>query len=412
MSQGKRSGSFPAPVGMGRRPYRGWHRLLSLLLATWCGLSLALLGIILAVGAGHGIYNAVLETAVLGTKGIPELVGALTVDAVLVFVALLFGVAFGRFLLRTLPPRLSGARRPAAFLVVGALAVVTLALPVFLSVVVLLPSTDLPPAARPKLIVLTWLRFGVLSVVWLSGAVGPLLLRHVTPRAFLDRPFVLFLRRFSAFSDRAVISLVLKQAPPWTPIVFLTPTRSQPSDWSPLLVGFAGMKVRYPLASAPIVLCANDTDWQRTAEELIARAETILIDTSEGSGSMTTEVELIGRAGRWPDTICLRQAGRGATPDTDAMQFPLDVRVIAYVKSWARAIPRMALGLVVMVFSFGGFVFFLPGMLAASLAPWATVPLFVLGGLVAVAVYVALFAVPSIDGRASKRLQRLLQRTA
>jgi hypothetical protein len=43
---------------------------------------------------------------------------------------------------------------------------------------------------------------GLCTILWATGAVGPLLVRHRRPRAFLESPFVLFLRRFSTFSDR------------------------------------------------------------------------------------------------------------------------------------------------------------------------------------------------------------------
>ena len=95
---------------------------------------------------------------------------------------------------------------------------------------------------------------GVSVMIWVFGASGPLLLRHRKPRRLLDRPFVLFLRRFSTFADRAVIAMVLRQAPSGMPVVFLTPTRSQPGDWDPFVVGFAGMKLWHPFRSVPIVL--------------------------------------------------------------------------------------------------------------------------------------------------------------
>jgi hypothetical protein len=204
--------------------------------------------------------------------------------------ALSSGVPFGRFLIRVLPPRFSGARRTVAFWIVGALAILVIIWDLrFVMAALTLGSSDLLPA------IIALALFCVPPAAWLLGATGPLVLRHRHPRAFLDRPYVLFLRRFSTFSDRSILGLVLRQAPAGKPIVFLTSARSQPGDWNPFLVGFAGMKLWHPFRSVPIMLRANDADWQQVAEELIARASTILIDTSEGSGSITTEVELIGQ---------------------------------------------------------------------------------------------------------------------
>ncbi len=205
-------------------------------------------------------------------------------------------------------------------------------------------------ATLDRLVILAGLPGSALfAIVWATGAVGPLVLRHRRRRAFLDRPFVLFLRRFSTFSDRTVIALILRQAKAGVPIVFLTPTRSRPKDWDPFIVGFAGLKLMHPLSSVPMVLRARDDDWQRVADELIRRAQTILVDTSEGSGAIQTEAEMIAKAGRWLDTVCLRHTA----PPTASGQDPLDAftkaRCIDYSKSWMRALPRLVISLLITI---------------------------------------------------------------
>jgi hypothetical protein len=69
------------------------------------------------------------------------------------------------------------------------------------------------------------------AVLWAIAATGLLIRHHYKRRAFLERPFVLFLRRFSTFSDRAVVAVILRQAAYNVPVVFLTPTLSRPGDW-------------------------------------------------------------------------------------------------------------------------------------------------------------------------------------
>jgi hypothetical protein len=144
----------------------------------------------------------------------------------------------------------------------------------FLAVAAIDASTATPD--RAVALVKTSLASVLPAMLWTTGAIGPLIVHHRKPRAFLKRPFVLFLRRFSTFSDRAVVALVLKQTASSVPVVFLTPTLSRPGDWDPFLVGFAGAKLSHPWQSAPIVLRARDEDWRRAADELIRRAQTIL----------------------------------------------------------------------------------------------------------------------------------------
>lgn len=300
------------------------------------------------------------------------------------------GVPFGRFLVRALPPDVSGARRPAVFWIAGVLALVA---PSFISLTlaVLIGGAQTPPSDAASTPAGTP---GVFTLAWLAGATGPLVLRHLSPRRFLDQPFVLFLRRFSTFSDRAVTSVVVRLARPGRPIVFLTPTHSQPNDWSPVLVGFEGMKALHPFRSVPIVLRAKDEDWQRAAEELIARADLILLDISEVGGSMGIEADLIQRAGRWPDTICLRQMTRGATPASETMRLPLDVLVISYVKSWARELP-------------GAARLRQCALLGAFLVGMGMWGLLIFTGIVIVAI--AHFAMPTIDPRTRETLRQLIQ---
>jgi hypothetical protein len=185
--------------------------------------------------------------------------------------------------------------------------------------------------------------FVLFAVLWATGAVGPLILRHPKPRAFLYRPFVLFLRRFSTFADRTVVALILRQAKAGVPVVFLTPTRSRPKDWDPFLVGFAGLRLLHPLRSVPMVLRARDDDWQRTADELIDRAQTILVDISEGSGALGTEAEMIDKSRRWSDAVCLRNTASTLGSGQDRVGAFGNARCIDYSKSWSQALPRLAI---------------------------------------------------------------------
>jgi hypothetical protein len=186
-------------------------------------------------------------------------------------------------LLRAAPPHLSGKIR-----------IIPLGLLILIASGTALVIADLLPELHIYLS--DQLLFVGSTVVWLAGALILVGSRQLRPRAFLDKPFVLYLRRFSTSSDRAVISVVLKASPSGVPVVFLTPTRTRAGDWNPFLIGFAGIRVRNPFRSTPIILRAKDDEWEGAAEELIHHARLIIIDMSEGSGAIQMEIALISKA--------------------------------------------------------------------------------------------------------------------
>ena len=249
------------------------------------------------------------------------------------------------------------------------------------------------------------------SILWATGAVGPLLVRHRRPRAFLESPFVLFLRRFSTFSDRTIVALVLRQAKAGVPVVFLTPTHSRPKDWDPFVVGFAGLKLQHPLRSVPMILRARDDDWQRAAEELISRAQTIVVDMSEGSVALQTETEMIESAGRWRDTVCLRRILPGAKSIQDSPGVLSNAHSIDYSKSWTRALPRLAISLPIVIMAAFLIMMTINGV-ARFLNSWITalVHLFSLVlGLALVILFLSIFWRPAVSRNAKIELRSVLR---
>jgi hypothetical protein len=289
----------------------------------------------------------------ISTRRLHEIAVALIALCLGGIVVFALGVAFGRFLLRAMPPYLLGGTwRQVAIIAVS---VCVPLIGIFIFGMLLSVTLGIVAAARETTtwdqpLVFAGVAVGTLFfILWVAGAVGPLILRHGRPQAFLDRAFVLFLRRFSTFSDRTVEALILRQAKAGVPVVFLTPTHSKPRDWDPFLVGFAGLKLLHPLRSVPMVLRARDDDWQRAADELIGRAQTILVDISEGSAALRIEAEMIEKAGRWSDTVCLRQTAPAARSGQESLGAFGNARCIDYLKSWTLALPRLAISLLIVL---------------------------------------------------------------
>jgi hypothetical protein len=372
-------GRSPETANSARSGFSIGARFLSYLSATWCGsVPLLLAGLWTA-----GFINLIPGFCphLISTHRLHELAVALIALCVGGIVVFALGVAFGRFLLRAMPPYLLGGTRRRQVAII-AVSVCSPLIGIFIFVMLLGVTLGIVAGARETTtwdqpLIFAGVAVGALFfILWVAGAVGPLILRHGRPQAFLDRPFVLFLRRFSTFSDRAVVALILRQAKAGVPVVFLTPTHSKPRDWDPFLVGFAGLKLLHPLGSVPMLLRARDDDWQRAADELIGRAQTILVDISEGSAALRIEAEMIDKAGRWSDTVCLRRTAPAAVNGQEPLGAFGKARCIDYSKSWREALPKLAISLllvllaafVIAVFTifWGGLVLYLIGVLPSE----------------------------------------------
>jgi hypothetical protein len=381
-------------------------KLLSYLSAAWCAIAIIVVGTLLISSSG----SQVLETMAHPGSNIAELAGELCgLGLVSGFIVLVSGLALGRFVLRALPPRFLEGHRPGWFGTIRAIVLcIFLGGLLVLGVSVFLVASRIDAATSKPLDETALASIGasaVLAMICTCCAMGPLILRHWKPRAFLDRPFVLFLRRFSTFSDRTVIALVLKQAPSGVPVVFLTPKLSRPGDWDPFVVGFVGLKVLHPWKSVPIVLRASDDDWRPAADELIRRAQTILLDTSETSSALRTEVEMIDNANRWSDTVCLRLLARNAGPGEDLLGYPLRARIIDYRKSWVRALPRMVIGLVIVQLTSVLLSIPLSVLTPGFMHPLALILILIAG----TSAYYSVFVRPTINREAKLSLKTALQ---
>jgi hypothetical protein len=384
-----------------QRHYGVTTKLLSYFSGASCGLSLLAISMFLTGAVGKVSSKLLFDPVFNPVYDLYGILGTLIAVGIGGLFVLGLGIASGRFLLRALPPTIwdQGGRGwfwSVVFYIafIGVYICGTLA--------VLAMDTDSQPvvfapvfAMEPKILLV-----GVLYIiVWTVGVIGLLIHRHHRPRAFLDRPFALFLRRFSTFSDRAVIALILQQAANKVPIVFLTPTFSQPRDWDPYLVGFAGLKLWHPWRSAPIITRTRDAAWQDAADELIRRAHTILLDISDTSSALRTETEMLDKTGRWSDTVCLRLL----VPNPGSGGNFSGVRTIDYKKSWVRALPRMVIGLLlVFLAAFSAIPAVLAFSVSAPILGWAAM-------VIAPAYYYAAFVRPSINRKAKVALKTILR---
>ena len=279
----------------------------------------------------------------------------------LIFIACPFlfipGLAVGRFLLRLYPPALSGKWRK-----VKSIGILILFL-YFYAVVWsffdnALEGLNIMPHIHPLVarvgesFLYFWLAKIYSNLGWLiplSGLVTPIFLRHWALRKSLKKPYVLFLRRFSSYADRAINNFILKGTPAGRPVAFLTATHSRAGDWNPYLVGFSGIKLQRLIRSIPIIVRSTDEDWEEAAKELIQKSKKIVIDLSEGSGPIETEINMIKQAARWSDTVILiaKEKANGKELEQCEHFAAKGANIVAYTKSWRKATPKLFFGLLV-----------------------------------------------------------------
>lgn len=250
-----------------------------------------------------------------------------------IVLSIYLGIAFGRFLLRAVPPRLSETASKRSAL-----------LPIFIVF-----TLCVGPAFFRSLWAYQKPVEAVPFMLWCVCGLYPVYLRHRGVQSLLNQPFVLFLRRFSTVSDRAIVELVLKHTPIGQPVLFLTPTRSLPSDWNPLLVAFAGLKLLGPVRSIPMVLRASDDKWQTVARELIRRANLIVYDTTERGAAIDAEGWMIVRERQEKHTLCVRNESIGGTGELEQRIVLGGGKLITYEWRWHTAARRLLVGLLAFV---------------------------------------------------------------
>ncbi len=330
------------------------------------------------------------------TDDLATLLGSATAHIILLIPIVYFGAACGRFALRVAPPLLTGRVRFGA-LILTFLPLLLLTLYPITFLLFFFGSNE--PLQAKQTAAIDFAAFSILSLIWFGAFSFPLIKRHLKPLSFLQRPYVLFLRRFSKFSDRTVINLVLRQTPATKPVVFLVAPHSRMGDWNPFLVGFAGMKLLHPLRSVPLCVKSENTEWEDAIQTLIKGAQFVIVDTSEKSEAIETELEMINQAGCWQKTIVLNEEPNQGI-GSEAFQ------TIPYRKSWIRAIPRMILGYLAMHVSIIPLSIIIIRSIDTS---WIRILCFILVFPFLGWLYISFFVRPSIDRTSKMSLKKLLQ---
>lgn len=180
--------------------------------------------------------------------------------------------------------------------------------------------------------------FGDLSIAGMSGfiLVACILLfyTYMYRARKLPSAYLLYLRRFSSFSDREVIGTILRNLKPGVPIVILVTDRATLNDWDPRNIGIAGYKFRKPISSMPFIIRAENSEWESCFINLIKNANAVAIDVSDFSESIMYEYNTIRESVPKERRLVFAETGTDTNINNEETILP-------YSKSWKRALPRI-----------------------------------------------------------------------
>ena len=163
----------------------------------------------------------------------------------------------------------------------------------------------------------------------------------------IKKPYVLYLRTFLGFSDRAMMAALFTIIAGRKRIVVLTPS-SNSASWDPVLIAFRGNPLLRLSVSSPVFLKAPDHDWKSAVRDLADGASQILIDVSDLSPGIRAEIEMIGEEGVSKKVIWLSESSNADRVQevrsfVRSLHIPAD-RLVFYTRSWTAAWPNLLLG--------------------------------------------------------------------
>ena len=248
------------------------------------------------------------------------------------------GLAYARFFLRCWPIKADGTGRRAVklFLIVVLAIMILLGIGFAFSPLKIVGNDNIDPRI-PIFLGLT------VSPIIFSIFVGCFitLCIHFRPRYYTKRPFALYLRRFSSFSDRTVMGEVLKASPAGIPLLFPASPGNRPANWDSYMWAFSGLRILHPLSSLAIQIKATDVNWQDFIEKMVKDAFVIIMDLSSFSKSLEWEVELLSRYSGNTKVIWLLNESDDLPEDLLSSKFNKNLEILRYKSSFLSAIPGL-----------------------------------------------------------------------
>jgi hypothetical protein len=311
-----------------------------------------------------------------------------------------------RFAARLVPLRASGARRPIAAVVCAGVALTSCG-----AILLSLPLLFDPPSPSSE----SGLEFyTVVPGLAFATAFGSLALDYYRGRPRPDA-YVLYLRTFLSFSDRAMMALLFSVIGSRRRVVVLTAPRSDAASWDPVLIAFRGNPLLRLRAKVPVFMTATDEDWQASVKRLIEGASHTIVDVSALTPGVQVELAIL-RGETSGNILWLCEASRAEVLEKVRQLVGSSLvtadRVLFYRQSVVAALPGMAAGLGLSLLC----LFLLPliSNLQQGRSPLrggdtAEIVGRLMGAVfLAVLFFFAVFLRPAVDRQARRRLRTLL----
>ena len=198
---------------------------------------------------------------------------------------------------------------------------------------------------------------------------------------------VLFLRRFGKTADRVVSTAVRRAVPEDASLTFLVGSRQNAASWDPLVVAFDGLRGR----GLPHYLQSTDDEWVRHVGEMVSHADSVVLDGTDWSDALDTELGIVDACGASDRLIVLVREGH---PQRSALE---GRRQLRYHVSWRHAGHRIF---------WGGMLTLLPAVAGQSIG-WS-VNARILLSVPAVITWLLLTVRPLMDESSTNELERWL----
>jgi len=236
--------------------------------------------------------------------------------------------------------------------------------------------------------------------------------------AAIQAPYILYLRTFLGFSDRAVTAALFTIVAGRKSIAVLTAPHSNSASWDPVLIAFRGNPIVRLSTKGPVFLSAADDEWERCVKNLVDGASHVVVDISEMSSGIRAELELVGREGISNKVIWLSEAAQSDRLQqmralVGSAHMPPD-RVIFYERSWTAALPNLLIGFCLSeLFVFTSLLLSNGGLRSVvTLRDLGYVIGYLTGqSLPGLLIFAAVFARPAVDRHAQRKLRTLLARS-
>lgn len=186
------------------------------------------------------------------------------------------------------------------------------------------------------------------------ATVGHLMFRqYIKQSEYRIKDHVLFLRRFSSYADRVILSVILRSisrrgrfsGTNTSRVVCLVPQNEPASNIDPYMICLSGFNLIHPFRNIPLYIRTSNDLWEDTVHRYLENAKRVIIDLSDLSSSMMVETRMLLAKNMVGSTMFLASKSSLSFVSTtlDNVGIGSGRTLVTYYDSWRRAVLRFIL---------------------------------------------------------------------